>query len=311
MQLNALGPSHLMNCINLSKSIKFATVKVIVDRSYAAHSPNMEPKMTIQYNPFYFLTEGLNHFKDARILRSSFFQRIWDAFAIFYGSSLFLSIENGMRDINPNIERRLGLFDYATFFLFLGFDLLFEWYKNNCPDDASVIRQVGYFLITGVNILLNSIRFLVSGLVTALALPFIAITHFLILTGLNANTLQENALAIPIEKTNLQFEFTHEHTLKNLLNDNSYIDIEDLTAKKVTIYAPETGCRLILKNKHASSPQVEIMTPILTPKECSPLIALNMFGVTRMLENGEQPSYEFIDKCQTILATSGESVYGC
>lgn len=137
----------------------------------------------ISYNPFLFLYENEPPFAPfAKIIRSSFTQKVSDTFCVLHGNSDFLSyMDNSSYKKKYIVE--LGILDYLIVFsisralMFTCLSIL-KMLWNNTPAIIFVWPAVIFGAVVASTFILDiMLRALVSIILTAAVAPIIVITH--------------------------------------------------------------------------------------------------------------------------------------
>ncbi len=152
------------------------------------------------FNPFYGIIET-NRFPHARTLRTSFSEKMEDAFAVFFGE----------HEKEPKYP---GLFDYTTFFLRDIFPPFFEWLVKK---NATIIAILLAIIVAIIMIVIIPV---VSLIWFTMALPVVGIIHLTSIVF--ANDDKEQALDLEGQKINRN-EDTHQNssTLRMFLTQNN------------------------------------------------------------------------------------------
>lgn len=228
------------------------------------------------FNPFYGIIET-NRFPHARTLRTSFSEKMEDAFAVLLGEY----------DKEP---KHPGLFDYATFFLRPIFLSLNEWMEKNRENNARIIVAL-LALITGPIMVI--ITCAVSLIWFIIALPIVGVIHLASITF--ANDDKEQALNLEGQEIN-----GHEHTLQEnptlrLFLAHNEMQMNDIVVDsfnpKITepTAASEIYDLFLSKKTNDENTAAPKFTAKCTARQAQTFFRLNIGNMTGQCEENQQP----------------------
>jgi hypothetical protein len=230
-------------------------------------------KKFTSFNPFYGIIET-NRFPHARTLRTSFSEKMEDAFAVLFGEL----------DKEPTYP---GLFDYATFFLRSISNLSFDWLVEN---NASIIALL---LLPIIIPIIWTAMAVVSLIWFIIALPIVGVIH--LASTVFAKDDKEQALNLEGQESN-----GHEHTLQEnptlrLFLAHNEMQMNDIVVNSFTSTSTEPTTESDVydlsiskrtKDDNTTAPQ---FTAKCTARQAQAFFRLNIGNMTGQCEENQQP----------------------
>lgn len=197
-------------------------------------------------------------FPHARTLRTSFVQKIKDAFFVFAGTilggtSTKTSSFNGEVSTETYYQNHAGLLDYATLFIPRLINYLFAlaWWETN----NAFLNFLGalLFIINGPLLLA---RYLIAGALTIISLPIILAVEFVSYFIMGGKELEEKILHLTVEKLEEGICGVDSTTsLKMLLSEYPRLTLEDILIQIKVISEEEV--EIVIHRPAASEPRYE------------------------------------------------------
>ncbi|MES2217339.1 MAG: hypothetical protein V4501_02900 [Pseudomonadota bacterium] len=258
------------------------------------------------WNPFFHLQET-TYYPTARLIRSSFKQRMRDTFKVFYG------------DIFRN---NLGIIDYIFPFsrLSTAILLLINRGSNDNANTTDIILSASLFIIWSTPTILLSIpKLIVASALTLVLSPVVALVHFWFKSDKEKLVNQIKHLKIQLYKSNIDQHIDQLDDQKDLEDENELAqalptrEFDSLSIRPIYKYPEGSACtyteyaltdtttsRILLLGIFAIKPLVGVRPsdalgkPLalvkITPQNSTPIKAIlttNMFWATEHLENVE------------------------
>ena len=231
------------------------------------------PKQLAFLNPFRGMVET-DAYPYARYYRTDFLGKVGDAFNAIAGSSPF-------SDTNKD---HIGLVDYLTLMIPYLCKQSLWWCGRHFESDNTIARETAQTLIAPlfiINVPIFACRYLISGLLTLLALPVIGVAH--VLSKEQGNKLVEEANKLILGQADDEHDYSLGDHLRQFEQSENDVEIKCFgTYQKLTLEFYD-GKPLHPKDRPKCTTELDL-TQSEHKTALQAMLQLNAGGITRRLE---------------------------